>query len=512
MTQEPSVDTDDQADEAWLLSIQRKLYQWSEANPDGCYRDLWNWVTDPRNLRCAWRQIASNRGARTAGVDGKTVARICSATGREAFLQELRDVLRSGRYRPSPCRRKWIPKPGKPGQFRPLGIPTVADRLVQGAIKNLLEPIFEATFWHVSYGFRPGRGCHGALEHIRMAIRPRAKAKDGRRHHAPYQWVIEGDIKGCFDHIDHHLLMQRVRARIGDSRVTRLIRQFLKAGVLEEGFLLPTAEGTPQGGVISPLLANIALSAIEERYERWVHHRTKIQARRTCDGITAANRCRVTDRKRGVPVFFPVRYADDFVILVAGTREDAEAEKAALADYLYKSTGLELSDEKTRIADLCEGFEFLSHRVRLKWHPQFGLMPRIEIPKHKQADLRYRVKQLTRRSSLRQSLTDELQRLNPLLRGWGNYYRFCTGAHAVFGRLDHYIGDRLWRWLMKKHKGLRRQRSSIRRKPSLVRPTRKVWREGTTEQFLLGTLRVQRFRRGWMLTPRFVCVPGEPDA
>ena len=198
------MDTDDQADEVWLLSIQRKLYQWSEANPDGCYRELWNWVTDLRNLRCAWRQIASNRGARTAGVDGKTVGRICTTMGREAFLQALRDDLRAGRYQPSPCRRKLIPKPGKPGQFRPLGIPTVTDRLVQGAIKNLLEPIFEATFWHVSYGFRPGRGCHAALEHIRMAIRPRAKADDGRRQRAPCQWVIEGDIKGCFDHASQY--------------------------------------------------------------------------------------------------------------------------------------------------------------------------------------------------------------------------------------------------------------------------------------------------------------------
>ena len=265
-------------------------------------------------------------------------------------------------------------------------------------------------------------------------------------------------------------------------------------------------------GPISPLLANIALSAIEERYERWVHHRRKIQARRTCDGIEAALRCRVTDRKRGVPVFFPVRYADDFVILVSGTREDAEAEKAALAEYLKQSTGLELSPEKTRVTDLCDGFEFLGHRVRLKWHPQFGLMPRIEIPKHKQADLRHRVKHETRRDSLPRSLTDRLQRLNCLLRGWGNYYRFCTGAGAIFNHLDHYVGDRLWRWLMKKHKGLRRQRSSIRRLRSLVRPTRTVWREGSTEQFLLATLTVQRFRRGWMLLPHYASVPGEPDA
>jgi group II intron reverse transcriptase/maturase len=237
-----------------------------------------------------------------------------------------------------------------------LGIPTVADRLlVQGAIKNLLEPIFEATFWHVSYGFRPGRSCHAALEHIRMATRPRAKASGGRRQRAPYKWVIEGNIKGCFDHIDHHLLMQRVRARIGDPQVTRVIGQFLKAGVLEEGFLLPTHHGTSQGGVISPLLANIALSAIEERYERWVHHRTKTRAFRTCDGLKAALDCRSTDRRRGVPVFFPVRYADDFAILVSGIREHAEAQKAALAHYLKQTTGLALSDEKTRVTDLCGG-------------------------------------------------------------------------------------------------------------------------------------------------------------
>jgi RNA-directed DNA polymerase len=220
----------------------------------------------------------------------------------------------------------------------------------------------------------------------------------------------------------------------------------------------------------------------------------------------------MSDRRRGVPVFFPIRYADDFVILVAGTREQAEAEKAALAAYLRQSTGLELAAEKTRITDLCEGFEFLGHRVRLKWHPQFGLMPRIEIPKHKQADLRHRVKQETRRNSLLRSLTDQLQRINPILRGWGNYYRFCTGASAIFSRLDFYVGDRLWRWQMKKHQGLRRQRSSLLRLRSLVRPTRVVWREGTTEQFLLATLQVQRFRRGWMSTPHFASVPGEPDA
>src|SRR5713226_2488892 len=265
-------------------------------------------------------------------------------------------------------------------------------------------------------------------------------------------------------------------------------------------------------GVVSPLLANIALSAIEERYERWVHHRRKIRAHRSSDGITAARAARMTDRLRGKPVFFPIRYADDLVILVSGTREQAEAEKAALGDYLHQSTGLQLSEEKTRISDLTEGFEFLGHRVRLKWHRQFGLMPRIEIPKHKRADLRYRVKQVTKRAAINRSLSHLLRKLNPILRGWGNFYRFCTGAGQLFASLDHYVGDRLWRWLMKKHGSLHRKRSTIRRLPSLVRPTHKVWREERTEQFLLASLRVERFRRGWMRTPAFAMAPGEPDA
>ncbi|HEY0522828.1 MAG TPA: group II intron reverse transcriptase/maturase [Stellaceae bacterium] len=506
------MDSGDQADEAWLLGIQRTLYQWSRNHPDERYRDLWNWVTDPRNLRCAWRRIARNKGRRTAGVDGVTVANIRLTMGEEVFLERLREDLRNGRYQPSPSRRKLIPKPGKPGKFRALGIPTVRDRVVQGAVKNLLEPIFEATFWHVSYGFRPGRGCHGALEHIRMTMRPRAKADDGRRQRKPYQWIIEGDIKGCFDHIDHHKLMQRIRTRISDVKVARLLGRFLKAGVLTDGIVLPTNEGTPQGGVISPLLANIALGVIEERYERWTHHRRKIQARRTCDPVTAALRARTSDRKAGRPVFFPVRYADDFVILVAGTREQAEQEKAALADYLRESMGLELSIEKTRVSDPIEGFEFLGHRVRYKWHPRFGFMPRIEIPTAKRADLRYQVKQMTNRSTTTWSLSHLLQKLNPLLRGWANYFRFCTGAGRLFASLDLYVGDRIWRWLMKKHSGLKRRRTTLRRMPSRLKPPRRVWREGRTEQFLLSSLRVERFRRGWMRTPAYAMVPGEPDA
>lgn len=292
------MDTDRRADEAWVLDVQRKLYQWSQANPDDAWRDMWNWVIDIRTLRHAWRRIASNKGRRTAGVDGMTVRRIQTGIGEQRYLERVRAELCSGAYRPSPSKRMLIPKSGKPGQFRPLGVPTVKDRVVQAAVKIILEPIFEAQFWRVSYGFRPGRNAHGALEHIRRSVLPHRRDRDGRRRRLPYAWVIEGDVKGCFDNINHHLLLNRLRARVADRKTVRLVKQFLKAGVLSEDSFLRTEAGTPQGGIISPLLANIALSAIEERYERWVEHRSKLQARRTCDGVQAANSARQRDRKR----------------------------------------------------------------------------------------------------------------------------------------------------------------------------------------------------------------------
>ena len=505
------MDSDLQAAKAWVLSVQTKLYQWSRQHPDEAYRELWNWLTDIRNLRCAWQRIATNKGNRTPGIDGQTVGSIRREIGEEAFLQTLRRSLRSGRYRPSPCRRQWIPKPGKPGAFRPLGIPTIQDRVVQGAVKQILEPILEAQFEHVSYGFRPGRSCHGALEHIRMTIRPRATADDGKRHTMPYPWVIEGDIKGCFDHIDHHALMQRIRQRVADRRVHRLVVQFLKAGVLTQEQLMKTPAGTPQGGVLSPLLANIALSAIEERYERWVNHRSKIRPTRKSDGLQAALRSRSSDRRAGRVVFFPVRYADDFIILVSGRYEEAVAEKEALALHLRETLGLELSSEKTRITAVTEGFEFLGHRIRLFWHPQFGYTPRLEIPKAKTANLRYRVKKLTRRNRIPLSLSRQLQDLNPILRGWGYFYRYCTNAKGILHQLDWYVGDRLWRWMRKKYPKANAQEIARGRQP-LANGRQKVWKQGPHEQFLMGRISIGRYRRGWMDKPDYAMTSGEPDA
>ena len=512
MTEELSVDSDNQADKAWLLGVQRKLYQWSKGTPEDAYGDVWNWVTDPRNLRCAWQTIAQNKGRRTPGVDGLTVASIAAGDGGvPLFLDGLRKALRNGSYRPSPARRKWIPKPGRPGKFRPLGIPTVADRVVQCAVKNILEPIFEARFWQVSYGFRPGRGCHGALEHIRQTIKPRRRGADGMFRDPPYQWVIEGDIEGCFDNLGHHYLMDRVRKSCADRKVNRLIVRFLKAGVLEDFIYHPTATGTPQGGVLSPLLANIALSAIEERYWWWVKHPHDPKLR--SNGVQRGADRRKRDREAGRPVFYPVRYADDFLIFVSGSYEDAVAERQALAEWLREEMGLTLSEQKTRITRLTEGFRFLGCRVRLKWDDRFGLWCRIEIPKEVVNDFRWRIKKVLRRQTQRRSLESMLREINPILRGWAGYFRYCIGAKRILSTLDWYVAYRLWLWLRGKHKRVAtRKLTAIWRRTSRVHPGTRVWAEGSTEQYRMAYVPVQRFELKWMKSPDFAKAFGEPDA
>lgn len=441
-----------------------------------------------------------------------TVGRIRANPGEQRFLEGLQVELRSGAYRPSPSKRILIPKAGKPGQFRPLGIPTVKDRVVQGAVKILLEPIFEAQFWHVSYGFRPGRNSHAALEYLRRATSPQKRDQDNRRSQLPYPWVIEGDIKSCFDQISHHHLMNRLRARVGDHRVTRLVGQFLKAGVLAEDQFLRTDNGTPQGGIISPLLSNIVLSAIEERYERWAYHRTKLYPHRKSDGVTAARGARNADRKAGRCVFLPVRYADDFILLVSGTKEEALAEKSALADYLRETTGLELSPEKTKVTALTDGFEFLGFQFGVHWNKCYGFGTRVEVPKAKVADLRYRVKQLTRRNTTLVSLGEKLQEINPILRGWANYYRYCAYACDAFTGLDWYVGDRIWRWLRYKRPKATAHEILASRRPSQLRRTRKVWQDRSAEQFLLAMTSTCRYRLAWMGKPDFAMSSGEPDA
>jgi RNA-directed DNA polymerase len=220
-----------------VLKIQTKLHRWARDDPHRRFDDLFNLVADPGFLLVAWDRVAGNKGARTAGIDGRTARSIADMQGVEEFLDELRSSLKDRGFRPVPVRERMIPKAG--GKLRRLGIPTVADRVVQASLKLVLEPVFEADFLSCSYGFRPKRRAHDAIAEVRyLASRPRS-----------YEWIVEGDITACFDEISHPALMARVRARIGDNRVLGLVKAFLKAGILGEDRLLrETTAGTPQGG------------------------------------------------------------------------------------------------------------------------------------------------------------------------------------------------------------------------------------------------------------------------
>jgi len=362
-----------------ILDMQRKLYGWSRNDPQKVFSDLFNLVCDRRTLALAWKQLSKNQGSRTPGIDGVTRRKIEERPGGVTqFLEDLREELRQGIYTPQPVRQRLIPKSGKPGQFRPLGIPTLKDRLVQMALKIVLEPIFEADFYPTSYGFRRGRSTLDALAMIQRQLQPSSAGESS------VKFVIEGDIKGCFDNIDHHQLMERLRTRIQDTKVLRLLRAFLQAGIMAEGTIRHPVAGTPQGGIISPLLANIALTALDARYRRWI----------PAPGETSdqAQRRRAQDRNKGRPTFFLVRYADDFVILVTGTEEEATAEKEALATFLRDHLRMELSQEKTLITRPEEGFEFLGYRVIKERGVLTGRMVgKLRIPKGTLQQLRTRI-------------------------------------------------------------------------------------------------------------------------
>lgn len=449
-----------------ILDMQRKLYRWSREDPTKVFADLFNLVCDRRTLEMAWKRLARNQGSNTPGTDGVTRRRIEEHPGGYPdYLRQLREELRDGTYRPQPVRQRLIPKPGKPGQMRPLGIPTLRDRLVQMALKIILEPIFEADFGPTSYGFRPGRCTHDAVARLVRLLHQTA--------HGPSRFVlaIEGDIKGCFDAIDHHLLMERLRFRIRDRKVLRLIRGFLKAGIMAEGRIGNPVTGTPQGGIISPLLANIYLTALDERYRRWTPGPQRNDDQR-------ARGCRKRDHAKGQPAFYVVRYADDFVVLVAGSQQDSLREKDALATFLGAQLKMELSQEKTFITPATAGFEFLGYRIVSERAVQNrNLVGKPYIPKGKLKALRTRIKVMTARSQINRTLESLLKELNPLIRGWRNYYRHAVGAMKEFATLDWWMWRRIFRWLRKKHRGTGTQYLR-RRYRRLTRTGARVWGEG----------------------------------
>lgn len=389
--------------------LQNRLWAAAKQSSGRRFHALYDRIYRGDILVEAWERVLANRGA--AGVDGVTLAAV-EDYGVERMLSELAVDLRAGMYRPAPVRRVDIPKPD--GSKRPLGIPTVRDRVAQQAAKLVLEPIFEADFLSCSFGFRPKRSATDAAEVIRKAF------PTGR------QFVFEADIRDFFGSIDHGRLMGLVEARVSDRRVLKLVRGWLRAGVLEGGVGSETVTGTPQGGVISPLLANIFLHAFDQA---WAESGTGEL----------------------------VRYADDFVVLCT-TRAQAERAQERVTVILGE-LGLDLHPDKTRVVDLREGregFDFLGWHFHARmsgpvWEKygkvRYYLQRWPSSRSMKRA--RARIKALTSRSRVGKDLPEVIGELNLFLRGWGNYFRTGNSGDK-FVDLDRYVAWRLKRLLIKK--------------------------------------------------------------
>jgi len=391
-----------------VQELQRTLRACAKRSKTRRFHALYGRICGSDVLHEAWERVRRNRGA--AGVDGESIKAV-EERGVEAFLEGIRADLVAGRYRHHPVRRRYIPKGD--GKQRPLGIPTVRDRVVQAAAKLVLEPIFEADFRPCSYGFRPGRNATQALEAIREA---------GNRG---LNFVLDADIRKFFDTIDQGKLMVLVGKRVSDRRVVKLIRQWLSAGVMEEGTVRQSLAGTPQGGVISPLLANIYLHFLDRVWEKRCSHL----------GIL-------------------VRYADDFVVMSA-TREKAERARGRVTEILER-LGLELHPEKTRLLDLSRGhesFTFLGCEIRkrrsIQRAPKLYFMKRWPS-REAMKRIRGRINELTDASRSGVANVGELiERINPVLRGWGEYFRTGNAEH-MFSVTDTYVYRRIMRWFLRR--------------------------------------------------------------
>jgi RNA-directed DNA polymerase len=387
--------------------LQRALYRAAKARPTRRFHALYDKVSRPDILTRAWQDVKANQGA--AGVDGEAIAAI-EQRGVTGFLRELANDLQRGEYRPQAVRRVFLPKAD--GTPRPLGIPTVRDRVVQAAVKVVLEPIFEADFRESSYGFRPKRSAHQAVERIRQAM------------NQGYTWIVDGDIQKFFDRIDHRVLMERVGRRISDRRMLKLVQNWLEAGVLEAGVRSPTDQGVPQGGVISPVLANVVLHEIDTRWETHYRHLGHL-----------------------------VRYADDFVIL-CGT-EVAAHQALEVVGSLLADLGLTLHPDKTRLVftgDGRAGFDFLGfhfHKVE-SWRYRGKRYTQRWPSRRAMQAIRDRIHAITApRHHLPEPIAGIVANVNRVLRGWGAYFR-VGNATRQFALVDTYVRERRVLFLRKK--------------------------------------------------------------
>ena len=445
----------------------RKL---ATASPEKRFDKLYKWVCQMSTLSQAWQDIQGNQGSRTAGVDGETRDHVDNLT-----LVNLREALQAGTYQPKPLRRVYIPK--KNGKLRPLGIPTIQDRLVQRAAAMVLEALYEPIFLPCSHGFRPKRSTISALRNVAYAYK------------AGTTWIVEGDIKSCFDAIPHRAILETLRKRIRDERFLALVAKFLKSGVMEEGQFRNTYSGTPQGGIISPLLANVVLHEFDVwMTERWAanppqesnadyRHRQTTEYRqqtrrikylremlkhgepfpkqRTAVEVKAELKRLEQARKQTRPSQSQrslryVRYADDFVVmLTAATRTEAEQLKAEMAIWLQETLGLTLNEEKTLVTHVSDQLRFLGYDVQGIRNPNGTYWARLSIPVEKEREVTAKLEQATRYRPAPE--LDVFTNVNAIARGWSEYFRYAYDAKHTFSRLT---GIAFWltaNYLARKH-------------------------------------------------------------
>jgi RNA-directed DNA polymerase len=401
--------------------MQRKLSEWATQDKEVKFFDLYHLLYDEDWLRLAHDYVKQNAGSMTAGCDGINMS--IFDENLEDNLQQLIKEVQSETFAPHPVRRVYIPKPN--GKTRPLGIPSIKDRIVQEALRMVLEPIFEADYSRYSFGFRPTRRTMDAIKCITWSV----------LEHKKFFWVTEGDISSYFDTIHHPKLLRLVGKRIKDKKILQLIWKFLRAGVMEKRTFRATTLGTPQGGIISPLLANIYLTELDRYMERYTALPQKEKTKR---------------RQQGLPNFVYVRYADDFVVLCNGTKAQAEVMREELYLFLKTTLRLELSKEKTKITHLNDGFKFLGFWIeRAEGHD--GMKTKVTIPKEAMDKIKSNIGLALAPSSSQDSMATKILALNRLIGGWCRYYQYTSRTGKQFGNVQTYTFWCMAHWLGRKY-------------------------------------------------------------
>ncbi len=405
-----------------VSEMQQRLSVTAAQDPAHQFEDLYSLLCHAVWLRVAHHSVNTNQGRDTAGVDGESMSHFNGNL--EGNLEELRQLLQAKTFEPMPVRRQHVPKPH--GGVRPLGIPTIRDRIVQEGLRMILEPIWEADFSVHSYGFRPNRSTYDAIAYIGNRL---------TGHGSMYQWVIEGDIKSYFDEIPHRRFMKAVKRRVADRDIRDLLWKFLRAGVMAKGERQETLTGTPQGGIVSPLAANIYLDQLDTYMESKYLKLSEYERRKR--------------RKQGKGNVLYVRYADDFIALCSGTRAEALAIKEELKT-LLDTMGLTLSEDKTKLTHITEGFIFLGYKVIREVGTNGRMVPKVLIPDSAITRYRHKVRRMLAPNTYKESVKAKISALNRVTNGWCQYYRVTSYPSIVFHKRGYEIFWDMAHWLGRK--------------------------------------------------------------